>query len=468
MEKSSLKTSLLGIIGTILILLVGTLVLKIDTIIILMVSIIYIGLVSTLKNWKINDVLDGMREGCNQGFIGLLFFLLIGAVIGTWIQSGTVPALVYYGLDLLNPKYFLVTSFLVCCIVSTILGTSWGTVGTIGVAIMGMAVSSKLSIPLGIIAGTIVSGAWFGDKMSPISDTNVLIATTSKVDIYKHIKVMMYSTLPSFLITLVILIFINRHYTSNITMDYTQISIIKDTLEQEFNLGITTFIPVIALVILCVLKVEGVTSLILATAIAVICSVFIQGDSLIVSLESIMNGFSIETGVAEVDVLLNRGGINSMMPTFLLGFMALCLGGVIQKTGFVDDIIKRISSRLKSVFSVVLTTMITCVLGNAVFADTYLTIVLNSNMYRKLYDERQLDLSMLSRTIAEAATMSTPLIPWTAASAFIVGALGVPTTQYAAFAILNLVNPIVSLILTFFKILVVKKEKQKEEQEVIV
>lgn len=462
MKNSSLKVCITGVLGILLILLTGVIVFKINIVILLTLSIIYVGVVACLNGYKLEDIIEGMREGCSQAFVGLLFFLLIGAIIGIWIQSGTVPALVYYGLDILNPKYFLVSSFVICSLVSSVLGTSWGTIGTVGIAIMGVATSSGLTIPLGMVAGSIVSGSWFGDKMSPISDSTVLTATASKADVYKHIKAMMYTTIPSYLITLVIFAIINFKYVSNATLDFNSVNRIKETLQGEFYLGIMVFVPIILLVVLSLLKVNAILSLLIAIGCGVLCSVIFQGNSLSSALEAIMNGMTLKTGVEEVDTLVNRGGINSMMSTFLLGFTALCLGGVLQKLKYLHILVSNITSKLKNVFSVVLTTMTTCVLGNAVFGDTYLTIVLNANMYDEIYDERDLDETMLSRTIEEATTMSTPLIPWTAASAFIAGALGVSTVEYAKFAILNFVNPVVSLLMTFFGIAVIKKSKSKK------
>lgn len=458
--NTSLKISSIAVLGILAILLSGVIVFKIDIVILLILSILYVGVIAKFDGKKTDDIIEGMKEGCFGAFVGLLFFLLIGAIMGAWIQSGTVPALVYYGLDILSPKFFLVSSFIICSIVSLVLGTSWGTIGTVGIAIMGVATSSGMDIPLGMVAGSIVSGAWFGDKMSPISDSTVLTATSAKADIYKHIKTMTYTTLPSYIITIIIYAIINLNFVSSNKLDLHSINNIKQTLESEFYLGILVFIPVIVLVVLSVLKVNAILSLLASIASGVICSVFFQDNSLTSSFAAIMNGMTLKTGVAEVDTLVNRGGINSMLPTFLLGFTALCLGGVLQKLGYLHTLVYAITAKLKRVFSVILTTMITCVMGNAVFGDTYLTIVLNANMYDEIYKKRDLDETMLSRTIEEATTMSTPLIPWTAASAFIVGALGIQTAQYAPYTILNIVNPILSLGMTFIGIGVVKRIKK--------
>ncbi|MEQ2428192.1 Na+/H+ antiporter NhaC [Clostridiales bacterium TF09-2AC] len=442
-----IKISLLGVLGILCILFTGTLLLKTDIIVLLILSIIFIAAVGTCSGMTMEDSLDGMREGCSQAFIGLLFFLLIGAIIGVWIQAGTVPALVYYGLGILTPRYFLLSSFLICSLVSLVLGTSWGTVGTVGVAIMGVSMGSGISVPVAVTAGAIVAGSWFGDKMSPISDSTVLTAASSGTDVYRHIRSMAKTTLPSYGVSLVLFFLLNRKYARNAVLDTAQIGQIRDILQQEFVINIWVFLPAILLVILCIARIHAVLSLILVIGAGCVCSVAVQGNTVSGALRAIMDGGYVETISEEVNLLVNRGGINSMLPTFLLGFMALCLGGILQKSRFLHVILKRVTGRLKNHFSLIAVTMLTSILGNAVFGDTYLTIVLNGNIYKEAYDERGLDRAVLSRTIEEGATMSTPLIPWTAASAFIYGALGVSALEYGRFALLNLVNPVVSMLM---------------------
>lgn len=447
-KTPDLKLALTGVVGILCILFAGTLVFKIDIIVLLILSILFIALTGRLGGMSVEEALEGMKEGCSQAFTGLLFFLLIGAIIGVWIQAGTVPALVYYGLGILTPQYFLISTFLICSLVSLVLGTSWGTVGTVGVAIMGVAAGSGITIPVPVIAGAIVSGAWFGDKMSPISDSTVLTAASAGSDVYRHIAAMCKTTLPSYGVSLVLFFILNRRYAGGLPLDTKQISWIKEILQQEFVINVWVFLPAVLLVICCIRKVNAVLSLVAVIAAGCVCSVVIQGSSLSDAMKAIMDGGYVKTMSSEVNLLVNRGGINSMLPTFLLGFMSLCLGGILQKSQFLHVILERVTGKLKDGFSLVAVTMFTSILGNAVFGDTYLTIVLNGNIYKEAYDKMGLKREILSRTIEEGATMSTPLIPWTAASAFIYGALGVGALEYAPFALLNIVNPVLSLILT--------------------
>ena len=457
-KEPSLKISLIVLIGILIILLSGTLIFKINIVLLLILSIIYIGIIGKFNNISQKEIIEYMSYGCSKAFIGLLFFILIGGIIGIFILSGTVPTLVYYGLNILSPKFFLPTTLLICTLLSSIIGSSWSTVGTVGIAIIGIATTSNLSIPLPIIVGVIVSGAWFGDKMSPVSDSTVMTATSVGANVYDHIKVMSMTTLPAYIISLIAYTIINSFYEVK-DIDINNIQIIKNTLNSVYNISILNFIPLLILIILSVLKIDAIKSLLITIGIAILCTIFLQNKTLYDCFEAIMNGVNINTNNIEVDTLLNRGGINSMMSTFLLCFFALSMGGVLEKCGFLKVIIKGITKKLKSTFGIVFTTMSTCILGTAIFADIYLSIILNGNMYKEEFKKRGLKNTMLSRTIEEGTTLFAPLIPWTAASAFITATLNVATIDYAKYTILNLVNPILSLIFTLLGIFIVKIKK---------
>jgi NhaC family Na+:H+ antiporter len=457
MEKNSMQLSIIAIGGVLGILLIGVLIFDINIVVLMFFAIVYLSLVSKKIGLGFQDILDGMAQGCQEAFLGLLFFLLIGALIAAWIASGTVPYMVYLGLKIISPKYFLLTSFILCSIVSLILGTSWGTVGTVGVAIVGVAISSEIKIPLEVVVGSIVSGCWFGDKISPVSDSTILTATLTNTNIYRHIQAMCLTTIPSYIITAFLYLIINNKYDSVETLNEDNIFQIQSWLQNNFTLNFWVIIPIIVLAILCIRKTDAVVSLLSAILAAIICAIVVQGMSISSSMDILMNGLNINSSIAEVDSLINRGGINSMLPTFLLGFMAICLGGAIQKTQFLSVLVSGITTKLKSTVMLIFTTMLTCVLSNMAFADNYLSMVLNANLYKKIYKEKNLESCMLSRTIEESSTMASPLIPWTAGAVFIYGILGVPATQYAPYAFLNIINPIFSLIATSLGIFVMRE-----------
>lgn len=460
--KPSQKSAWIGV-GGILIILMGGIFLKTDVILLLIISLVYLGTIAYWQGMSVQDFLDGMKEGCSQAFIGLLFFLLIGGLIGSWIQSGTVPALIYYGLNLLNPNYFLLSSFVICTLVSTIIGTSWGTVGTVGTAIIGIAIASGLSIPIPVIAGSIVSGAWFGDKMSPVSDSTVLTATACGTSVYRHIQSMAYTTIPAYVVSMIIFSLINWGYTQQSGLNPEAIAPLRQELESLYQMNVFVFIPPLVLVILSILKTDAVISLLSAIGTGSLVAIFVQKNTVGEALNAIMHGVMVDSPVEEINQLLNRGGIYSMMNTFLLGFIALCLGGALQKTRFLQVILEKIASKTRNVFQLVFITMISGTTGNAMFGDTYLSIVLNANLYRDLYQKNGLDASMLSRVIEESTTMMTPLIPWAAAGAFVAQALKVPTQEYAPYVVLNLMTPVISLLFTFFGKGIVRTQSEHKE-----
>ena len=454
-EEPSLKSSIIVLLGILIILLSGTLIFKINIVLLLIISIIYIGIIGKFNNISQDDILEYMSYGCSKAFIGLLFFILIGAIIGIFIASGTVPTLVYYGLNILSPKFFLPTTLLICTILSSIIGSSWSTVGTVGIAIIGIATTSNLDIPLPIIAGAIISGAWFGDKMSPVSDSTVMTATSVNANVYDHIKVMSMTTLPAYIISFISYTFINSFYDVK-DIDINNIQNIKDALTSVYNITLLNFIPLIVLIVLSFLKVNAIKSLLITITTSIVFTIFIQNKDLYYCFDAIMNGVHVNTTNLQVNTLLNRGGINSMMSTFLLCFFALSMGGVLEKSGFVKVIIKTITTKIKSNFALIFTTLSTCILGTAMFADIYLSIILNGSIYKEEFKKRDLANTMLSRTIEEGTTLFAPLIPWTSASAFISATLNISTIEYSKYTILNLINPILSLIFTFLGIFIVK------------
>lgn len=450
----SIALSLLVFVGILLILSVGIAVFKMDVITLLVVCLVATFAFLMTLGYTMDELFDAMGTALKNASVSLLFFMIIGMLIASWIIAGTVPTLIYYGLKFITPGLFLPLGFLACCVTAFVTGTSWGTAGTIGIALLGM--GTGMNVPPALIAGMVVSGAAFGDYLSPMSDTTILASQAARIDLYRHVKSMALTVIPALIITTGVFAFWGRSY--NNAYDATTTNEILSTLASHFNITWVALIPIVLVLVLSAMKFPSIPTLLLGIATGGVIALLTQGANLVNFINVLNSGFKTDTGNEMVNTLVNRGGIQGMMPTFLLGFMALCLGGVLQKTGFFHVLVEKVTGKLNHVFPLVLTTMATCALGNAVFGDTYLTIVLNANMYKDAYDSRGLHTSMLSRTIEEAATMSTPLIPWTAASAFIMGALGVPTVEYAGFAVLNLVNPVVSLLFAAIGFGVIRKK----------
>ena len=464
MRQPSLKLSLIGTLGAIVILFLGLLVLHLDITLLLFLDMIYVAMVARIDGLQVNDLVDGMSASCAQALTGLLFFPLIGALIGVWIHCGTIPTLLYHGLNILNPRYFLITSFLICSLTALMIGTSWGTVGTVGIVIMGMAEGGGLDLPAGLVVGSIVSGAWFGDKMSPISDSTLLTTTVVDVGIYPHIRAMACTTLPTYLLTFLVFGVLNRILSSEAEMDAEVLLQMQLGLSGQYELSFLTFLPPLLLMLLCFLQVHVFVALLSGIGSGVVCSMLVQHNPFSAAMGALMSGENTQTGVTALDNLLGWGGIDAMVQGFYLCLLAVCLGGALQKTGFLSSIISHSWRYLKSDFALIFSTMLTSVLGNCIFSDNYLSIVLNGGIYRELYKKYGLSFTMLSRTIEESATLSAPLIPWTAAGVFISETLGVPVREYAPFVILNLLNPVVSLCMCRFGIGVITQAREANPQ----
>jgi len=446
-------------LGIIAILMFGIFVLKTDLHVLLVCGLFLTAVVSKLIGFQWLEIRTAMTKGMNRALVAMIIFIMIGMLVGSWIHAGTVPALIYFGLELINPSIFLPAGFILCSLSSMATGTSWGTAGTMGVALMG--IGGGLGIPAPMTAGMVISGAVFGDKMSPLSDTTNLAAASSDTNLYHHIGAMAYTTIPAFIISLVVYTFMGLQYGDG-SIDNQNITLIQDMLDSKFNLNPLVIIPMAAVLILSIMRVPAIPAMFSGVVLGVITALIFQGASFAESLNAINYGYKSDTGLALVDKLLNRGGIQSMMWTFSLAFIALCLGGVLDEMGFLKTLVERITRVVNKVGHLIAVTIFSGIIANATMGEAYLSIILNGRLYRKAYEEKGLENRMLSRVIEEGATMSTPMIPWTTAGAFMAGTLGVSTFAYAPYAILNWINPLLSIALSYAGIFVFYRDKAKE------
>lgn len=454
-QKPSFAASAGVFLGIVLILIVGIKVLKVDIHVLLIFGLILASGVAKIYGYTIDDLMDGMKHSISRAMVAMVIFILIGTIIGSWIHAGTVPALIYYGLKFLSPKFFLPLGLIICSITSLATGTSWGTTGTVGLALMGMGVG--LGIPAPIVAGMIVSGAFFGDKMSPISDTTNLAAVSAGTDLYKHIGAMLYTTVPAYIISLILYTIVGFRYSSGANANTEQIIQIQNILAEKFNLNPIVLLPIIVLLVMSIMKIHSIPAMLTGTFLGTIIAIVFQGSSLSAALTAINYGFSDATGVEIVDNLLLRGGIQRMMWTFSLSFIALCLGGVLEKVGYLTVLIEKIVSKIKSAANMVTLVIFTTALSNAAMGEIYLSVILNGSLYREAFEEKGLQKRMLSRLLEEGGTMTGALIPWCTAGAFVAATLGVPTMSYVPYAFLNILNPLISIILAYFGIFILRE-----------
>ena len=465
MQKTSNKVSfgfaLMTLIGIVGILGSGIIWLKLDIVVVVFITLLFSWGIAYLAGHTWKELVEWMSTSTGKVAEGLIIFLLIGTLIGSWITSGTVPAIIYYGLQIINPDIILPAGFAVCCLISLIMGTSWGTVATVGVAVFSMCVGMDIGIPKPLVAGMIVSGAWFGDKMSPVSDTAVIATAATGADLYDHIKSMSYTTIPAFIIALIMYAVIGMKYSGGASSQE-GIQNLMQGLDGAFNISIWTLLPMVALLIMSFKKVPAVLALTISSLVAVVIAIIIQKASINEALMCLYSGYTTTSGNEIVDTLLRRGGISSMMWSFTLGFLALNLGGILEGLGVLSVLINRLIKHIKSDATLITTTIGTGIISNAIMGDMYLPVILSGSLYKEAYDQRGLKRSMLSRVIVEGIALCNPLIPWTAAAAFVSNTLGVSTLEYMPYAFFNLINPLLTIVLAYMGIFIFKNKVDKQ------
>lgn len=375
----------------------------------------------------------------------VLILYTIGAVMGSWIASGTVPVIIYWGLKLINPGLFLATACIACMITALATGSSWSTIGTVGVALMG--VGMGLGMNPAMTAGAVVSGAAFGDKMSPMSDTTNVAPAVAGADLFDHIKAMLTTGGPAIVISLIGFTVLGMSHGGSASSE--TIAQILESLESIFHLNITTIIPVVLVLVLAIMKFPALPTLIISALVAATLAIFFQGQS-IPSIMSIMeNGFVCETGFYEIDKLLSRGGMFSMHYTANLTVIVMAFGSILEKCGVLDEILNTMRGLTRTVGTAVATTVGIEVLLNLVTASQYMTLILGGKLMMPVYKEKDLLPQCLSRTLEDSGTVTSLLIPWNLCGAFASAALGVHCFSYLPFALFNWICPLIAVVWGF-------------------
>ena len=379
-------------------------------------------LLGVLRGQTWEDIREGIFHVIHVSMPSVAVLIVVGMIIGTWIASGTVPTLIYYGLNILNPSIFLAAAMILCSVVSVSLGTSWGTVGTVGLALMG--IGAGFGVPVYWTAGAVVSGSFFGDKISPLSDTTNLAPAVTGTNVFDHIQNMLATTIPAMLIALVIYLVAGYMFIDTGESSFDAITAITSELQSQFNLGIVPLLPALVVVVLALTKNPPLPSLFAGVLAGGLVAVFWQGVGIHDVFAYAQSGYSIETGVGDIDNLLNAGGIQSMMWTISLILIALGFGGALERTGCLESIIQSIISKVSSFGAVQTSAIATSFATNVVAGDPYISIALPGRMYSPLYRGMGYSTLNLSRAVEEGGTMMSPLIPWNAGGAFVISALG--------------------------------------------
>lgn len=419
-----------------------------------------IGITRLGYTWK--DIEEGIVSTIAGTMQAIIILAIIGMIIGTWIQGGIVPTLIYYGLQILSPGFFLVAACLLCSVVSLATGSSWTTAGTVGIALMGVA--AGLGIQPGMAAGAIISGAYFGDKMSPLSDTTNLAPAMAGANLFDHIRHMVYTTGVSMVIALVGFGILGAGYAGK-ELDTAAINETLSLMSQNFNINpLLLLIPVIVIVMVAK-KVPAIPGLFIGTLLGGVAAILFQGAGFADVLDAMQYGVVSETGNVIIDELLSGGGYQDMLWTISLILAALTFGGALEKTGMLEAIGKVILNFARSTGSLVTATIFTSIFTNVLAGDQYLALVLPGKMYKDEFHKRGLAPRNLSRCLEDAGTLTSPLIPWNTCGATMQSSLGITTIEYLPYCFLNLINPIVSIVFGYTGITMMKLEDDPSAPE---
>jgi Na+:H+ antiporter, NhaC family len=448
-ENSVLKPTAKEALLLIIFILVGisTLIIQFEAVphIPIVLAIFLLLLFGLIKKVPISDLENGMFEGAKSGLGAVLLFFFIGMLISSWMASGTIPTFIYFALEAVNGDYFYGVVFIVTALVGVSIGSSLTTAATLGVAFI--SVSTALDLSLSITAGAIISGAFFGDKMSPLSDTTNLSSQVVGVDLFDHIKNMMWTTIPAFVISFILFMSLSPNEA---TENFEKITLLKETLQNMNLVHLYSLLPFIILSILAIKRVSAIITL-SAGIISSLCIAFLvqKEFGFRVMMQLLFSGYEIQSGVEEVDLLLGRGGLESMMFSISLVLLALAFGGLLFKLGIIPALLNGLSRFLYKTPFLIFSTVTTAIGINLAVGEQYLSILLTGNTFEKTFREKGLHLKNLSRILEDAGTVINPLVPWGVCGVFLSGVLGVTTVDYLPFTFFCLLSPIITLIYGF-------------------
>lgn len=445
-RKPHLWEALLSFGFLILCMGIGILVFKEDPHIPMLLGTAFAALIALRIGFKWAEIENAMFMGILQAMQAIIILAIIGVLIGVWLQAGVVPTMIFYGLKVLSPRIFLVATVLISSITSLATGTSWGTMGTIGVALMGVA--TGLGIPAPIAAGAIISGAYFGDKMSPLSDTTNLAPAMAGTDVFTHVKFMIRPTLISYIITLIVFGVVGMRFGAD-SANLESIQAIADGIQSSFRISPILLLPPALVIFLISRKMPAIPGIFVGIITGAILGMIIQGASFGSMIHVGYYGYESATGFEVIDDLLSAGGLSAMFYSISLTIFAMMFGGIMEKTHQLEVIVGKIIVLAKSAQSLIILTMLTCVASNVTMPEQYISLVLPGRMYADVYRERGLHPKTLSNALESSGTIISPLIPWNTCGAFIVSVLGVSTTAYIPWAIFNYITPIVVILLSF-------------------
>ena len=430
------------------VLAVGIIVYGVDPHIPMFVGTIAAALMALRLGYKWSAIEKSMLDGIYKALQSIIILAIIGILTGVWLDAGVVPTMIYYGLQILSPGIFYLGALLICSITALATGTSWGTMGTMGVALMG--IGFGLGMNPAITAGAIISGAYFGDKMSPLSDTTNLAPAMAGTDVMTHVKFMLPSTIVTYLVAAAFFLVMGLVQYQGGEADMSSVTTLSTALKDMFTINPLLLLPPVVVIVAVALKMPAIPGIVLGIVTGAIVGMVFQPECSLGSLFSCgMNGFSCETGIYEIDELLNSGGLMNMMFSISMTIIAMMFGGIMEDTHQLEVIVDKVKTLAKSPAGLVALTEVTCVASNATMPEQYISIVVPGRMYAEEYKKKGLHPATLSNALESAGTVTSALIPWNTCGVFILGTLNIGVAQYAPYAVFNWLMPLVTIAMAY-------------------
>ncbi len=411
--------------------------------------------------FKWDEIMEAIGQGIKDIASTILIFGIIGMMIASWTMGGIVPTLICYGLQFLNPRYFLVLSMIICSIISLSTGSSWTTVGTIGVVFLG--IGAGFGVPMQITAGAVISGAYFGDKVSPLSDTTNLAPAVAGAQLFDHVRHMLVSSGIALVASGLIFFFMGMRYNAG-NADLSLMLEIENIIRSNFYVSPILLLVPCTVIVMGILKKPAVPSLFLGVILGALCCVTFQKYKIADLVNTLNNGFVFESENEIMSTLLSGGGIQNMMWSMSLTLCAICFGSILDVTHILHVLAAKILTIAKNTKGLIICTVFTCLGVNLITGDQYLGIILPGKMYRQSYEERGLAPQNLSRALEDSATVTSPIVPWSSCAAVMVAALGIPTVSYLPYCFFSLLSPLVSIFLGITGISITKRVEVKDSK----
>lgn len=443
--KPSFKEAVFVLLVIVASIAIGVVGLKLSPNITILAAIGMIMLYAVVKRYPTEWLHEGIINGIKPGIIPIFIFILVGALIAVWIQAGIIPTLMVIGFKLISVKWFVPSVFVVCAIVGSAVGSAFTVMSTIGIAFFG--IGTTLGINPALVVGSIVSGAVFGDKMSPLSESTNLAAAIVDADLFKHIKHMMWSTVPAFVVSFFLFMVLGH---TNRETSLTAIREVTDILEANFTISFWSLIPLFLMLLCAWKKVPAILTILLNIAVAV-GMIFIQNpQTSLSSLATVIeSGLVATTGNQQIDSLLSRGGIESIMPTVSLIILTLSLGGLLIEFGLISTVMDVVSKKMTNTPKLIFTTLMTSIGVNLFIGEQFLSVILPGNAFKETYQKAGFDPTVLGRTLEDGGTVINYLVPWGIAGSFVASTFGIPTLTYLPFVFFSLLSPVFSMVSAF-------------------